>query len=82
MLLLNNLGESFIEITVLPFLFVMAAFLSGRMATTSEINRRFLLLVISTIISAAFELVLELVIFIRYSVERYSFELDNACNVR
>ena len=30
------------------------------MATTSEINRRFLLLVISTIISAAFELVLEL----------------------
>lgn len=60
MLLLNNLGESFIEITVLPFLFVMAAFLSGRMATTSEINRRFLLLILSTIISASFELVLEL----------------------
>ncbi len=60
MLLLNNLGESFIEITVLPFLFVMAAFLSGRMATTSEINRRFVLLVISTIITASFELALEL----------------------
>ncbi|MBQ7594706.1 MAG: response regulator [Synergistaceae bacterium] len=60
MLVLNNLDTSFIEITVLPFLLVMAAFLSGRMATTSEINRRFLLLVISTIISASFELVLEL----------------------
>ena len=60
MIFLNNLGESFIEITVLPFLLVMAAFLSGRMATTSEINRRFLMLVISTILSASFELVLEL----------------------
>ena len=57
---LNNINETFLEVTVLPFLFVLSAFLGGRMATKSEINRRFLLLVISTLIAACFETVLEL----------------------
>lgn len=60
MTLLNNLGETFIEISMLPFLALLALFLGGRMATSSEINRRFLMLVISTFAAACFESVLEL----------------------
>lgn len=56
----NNLSEAWIEISMLPFLVVMSIFLAGRMATSSEINRRFLLLVLSTLAAACFEAVLEL----------------------
>ena len=59
-MILNNLSEAWLEITMLPFLTVLAAFLGGRMATSSEINRRFLLLVISTLASALLESILEL----------------------
>ena len=58
--LVNNLDETFIEIAVLPFLFVFSMFLSGRMATKSEINRRYLLLVVTTFVAATFEVILEL----------------------
>ena len=57
---INNLSEVWIEITMLPFLTVLAAFLGGRMATTSEINKRFLLLVISTLAAAVLDTLLEL----------------------
>ena len=60
MAVLNNLGETWLEITMLPFLTVLAAFLGGRMAVSSEINRRFLLLIISTLASAFLEAMLEL----------------------
>lgn len=60
MVVLNHLSEAWLEITMLPFLTVLAAFLGGRMATTSEINRRFLLLIISTLASAFLEAMLEL----------------------
>ncbi|MBQ6775833.1 MAG: response regulator [Synergistaceae bacterium] len=60
MTLLNNLNEIFIEITMLPFLLIFSLFLSGRMATKSEINRRYLMLVISTLVAAGFESILEL----------------------
>ena len=56
----NNLSEAWLELSMLPFLVVMSIFLAGRMATTSEINRRFLLLVISTLAAAAVEAVLKL----------------------
>ena len=45
---------------MIPFLLVFPIFLGGRMATSSEINRRFLLLVISTLAAACFEAALEL----------------------
>ncbi len=57
---LHNISEAWLEITMLPFLTVLAVFLGGRMATTSEINKRFLLLVISTLASALLESILEL----------------------
>ena len=60
MTLLNNLNEIFIEVTMLPFLLIFSLFLSGRMATKSEINRRYLMLVISTLVAAGFESILEL----------------------
>ena len=59
-MIINNISEAFLEITVLPFLFVLCAFLSGRMATKSEINKRFLLLVVSTLVAACYETFLEL----------------------
>ncbi len=65
MIILNNIGEMFLEITMLPFLFVLSAFLGGRMATTSEINRRFLLVILSTLLAASFEVALELTTDIR-----------------
>lgn len=55
-----NINEVFLELAMLPFLFVLSAFLGGRMATKSEINRRFLFLVISTLAAACFETILEL----------------------
>ena len=58
--MLNNLNEAWLEISMLPFLAVMSIFLGGRMATSSEINRRFLLLVLSTLAAACFEAALEL----------------------
>ena len=57
---MNNISEAFLELTVIPFLFVMSLFLSGRMATKSEVNRRFLYLVISTLLAACYEAALEL----------------------
>ena len=54
-----HFDEAFIELSMIPFLCVLSAFLGGRMATKSEINRRYLLLVISTLIAAVFELVLD-----------------------
>ena len=59
-LMFHNLSEVWLEITVIPFLLVMCAFLGGRMATTSEVNKRFLAVSISTLIAACFETVLEL----------------------
>ena len=59
-MIINNLSEVWLELTMIPFLLVMSIFLAGRMATTSEINRRFLLLVISTLAAACFEAGLEL----------------------
>ena len=60
-----NINEAFIEISMIPFLCVLSAFLGGRMATKSEINRRYLFLVISTLIAACFEAVLEMTTDIR-----------------
>lgn len=60
MTVLNNLNEIFIELTMLPFLFVFSIFLGGRMATQSEVNKRFLMLVISTFIAASVEAFVEL----------------------
>ena len=60
MTFLNNFNEIFIELTMLPYLLVFSIFLGGRMATQSEINKRFLMLVISTFIAASFEAVIEL----------------------
>ena len=59
-MIINNLGEIWIELTMIPFLLVMSVFLSGRMATTSEINKRFVRLVISTLAAACLEAYLEL----------------------
>jgi signal transduction histidine kinase/ActR/RegA family two-component response regulator len=59
-MVINNLSEAWLEITMLPFLVVLSVFLSGRMATTSEINRRFLMLLISTFAAALLETVREL----------------------
>ena len=55
-----NISEAWLEITAIPFLVVLSVFLGGRMATTSEINRRFLLLVVSTLCAALFEAGLEI----------------------
>ena len=58
--MLNLLVDTFIEFSVLPFLFVLAIFLAGRMSTKNEINRRFLMLVFSTLVSAMTETVFEI----------------------
>ena len=60
MIFLNEIGENFIEMSILPFLMVLALFLGGRMATKSDVNRRYLLLVLSSFITAAFEVIIEL----------------------
>ena len=60
MTFINNLNEILIEIAMLPFLLVFSLFLGGRMAVKSEINRRFLMLVISTLAAAFIEAMLEL----------------------
>ncbi len=60
-----NINEAFIELSMIPFLCVLSAFLGGRMATKSEINQRYLFLVISTLIAACFEAVLEMTTDIR-----------------
>ena len=61
----NVIDATFIEIAMIPFLFVLSVFLAGRMATSSEINQRFLMLVISTFVAACFETILELFTDIR-----------------
>ncbi len=58
--MIAEINYTFIEITMLPFLAVLTIFLAGRLSTTNEINRRFLLLVLSTFISAVFETSFEL----------------------
>ena len=60
MFVMNNLSEVWLEITMIPFLIVFSIFLGGRMATRSKINRRFLLLLLSTLAAACFETVLEI----------------------
>ncbi len=55
-----NLEPIWLELTMIPFLLVLAMFLGGRMAVSSEINRRFLLLVISTFAAAVFEVSIEI----------------------
>ena len=60
MFTMNNFQPAFLEITMLPFLLVLSIFLGGRMATRYEINRRFLLIIITTLAAACFEVVLEL----------------------
>lgn len=57
---LTNINETFLEITMVPFLIVLSVFLGGRMATRSEINKRFQLLVTSTLVAALLEIALEL----------------------
>ena len=57
---LNVIDATFIEFSMIPFLFVLSIFLGGRMATNLEINRCFFLLVISTLVSACFEVFVEL----------------------
>ena len=57
---LTNLNETFLEITMIPFLLVISVFLGGRLATKSEINKRFQLLVTSTLVASLFEIALEL----------------------
>ena len=58
--MLPNLSEVWLEITVIPSLFIMSVFLGGRLATSSEINRRFLMLVISTLIAACVEVIIRI----------------------
>ena len=58
--LVNNVNETFIEVSMLPFLLVLSMFLGGRMATKSEINRRFLMTVITTFVAATSEVIFEL----------------------
>ena len=58
--MLPNLNQVWLEITVIPALFVISIFLSSRLATTSEVNRRFLSLVISTLAAACFEAVIRI----------------------
>ena len=60
MLAMNNISEAFLELAVLPFLFVLSVFLGGRMATKSEINKRFLFVVTSTLCAACYEVFIEL----------------------
>lgn len=55
-----DLEPIWLELTMIPFLMVLAVFLGGRMAVKSEINRRFLLLVISTLAAAVFEVSIEI----------------------
>ena len=59
-IMIAEIKHTFIEITMLPFLAVLSFFLAGRLSTTNEINRRFLMLVLSTFISAVFETSIEL----------------------
>ena len=54
------IDSTFLEIAMLPFLLVFSVFLAGRMATSLEINKRFLLLVISTFIAASCETIIGL----------------------
>lgn len=56
----NLTDDTFIEFSVLPFLFVLAMFLAGRMSTKNEINRRFLMLVFSTLLSSLAEIAVQL----------------------
>jgi len=60
MIFLNVIDENFVEMSVLPFLMIMALFLGRRMATKSEVNRRFLLLVFSSFITSFYEVIIEL----------------------
>ncbi|MBQ2675652.1 MAG: response regulator [Synergistaceae bacterium] len=74
MLVINNLSQAWLEITVIPCLAVMFIFLGGRLATTSEINRRFLLLVVSTLLAACVEVIIK--VFLRMNagvVQRAAF---------
>ena len=56
----HHLAEVWLELSMLPFLLVLSIFLAGRLATSSEINKRFLHLVLSTLIAAILEVSIEL----------------------
>ena len=56
----HHVAEIWLELSMLPFLLVMSVFLAGRMATTAEINRRFLWLIVSTLAASGLEIFLEL----------------------
>ena len=58
--MLLNISHAWLEITVIPSLLIMSIFLGGRLATSSDINRRFLLLVMSTLVAACVEAVIRL----------------------
>ena len=60
MSVMSSIGNVFLEITMIPFLIVFSMFLGGRMATKSEVNKRFLRMVLSTLAAACFETVLEI----------------------
>ena len=60
MFTIHHLAEVWLELSMLPFLLVLSIFLGGRMATTSEINKRFLWLIVSTLAAASLEVFLEL----------------------
>lgn len=60
MITANNLEPIWLELTMIPFLLVLAVFLSGRMAVKSEVNRKFVLLVVSTLVAASFESAIEI----------------------
>ena len=55
-----DLEPVWLELTMIPFLLVLAMFLGGRMAISLEVNRRFLLLVLSTLAAASFEVAIEI----------------------
>ena len=77
MIFLNSIEANFIEFSVLPFLMVLALFLGGRMATKSEVNRRFLLLVFSSFITAFFEVIIEL--FMTNNVTDFHMKIFYVC---
>ena len=54
---MSQAGSIWIEAIMLPFLFVMAIFLSSRFAIKTAMNRRFLYLVLSTFLANLFEII-------------------------
>ena len=68
--MLLNISHAWLEITVIPSLLIMSIFLGGRLATSSEINKRFLLLVMSTLLATCIDA------FIRLSKNIYTVHIN------